>query len=725
MGIPPAESWLDRVRETLACYQEALLRDVVNRLVKPRMPPDASELAERIVATLGNPPVVDRRIRGLPDNARVLLTLIGLSHRPDWKVGHLVTTLAAIGHADGLSPILALLDAGLLFPQCRDPATEIGDFSSWLGSSGTLQAIVFSPPLVSERARHEPLRISQPPCVEESPSSHETILQAPHPLLLADGLEWPLRLATVWQQVQAAPMRLTQSKSLFKRDLARLEADDVLTAPAPDQLTPLPDVGVLSLYWAEATELLQLHEGELTAKRFPEHWSEDLRLTLTQLWSGLLAVEAWDPLRGYLPPTADDPLSPFPTASFLLMLVLAQADPDAWIEPVGLGDWLWEHHPSWAGRLPTDSARNRGRDWVERFLLGIAYPLRLLEVSPRSSGHVCRLSAFGRLLFASGVEAPPVPSFPQTLMVQPNAEILAYRQGLTPALIAKLSRFARWKTHGPACTLELTADQTYRGLESGMTLPGIIQTLNQHAMRPVPAPVADLLQRWANKRERISVYHSATLVEFQSPADLDTAIARGIVSIRVTDRIGLTDDGREPDFKQLRLIGNRDYESRPQQCIQVAPDGLTLTVDSAQADLLLEAEISKFADPIPSDTAGIRRFAISPNSLARGLRAGLTFTHLENRLPLRAGENHHDSVRLLQTGGVVGDIDSVRMLVLLLPTSELTDGLLQWPETARFLGRRLGPNALELSEANYPKLRETLARIGIVMPESPRDPEQE
>ena len=42
------------------------------------------------------------------------------------------------------------------------------------------------------------------------------------------------------------------------------------------------------------------------------------------------------------------------------------------------------------------------------------------------------------------------------------AEVLVYRQGLTPELIGSLSRFARWKGIGPACTLELNPEQKER-----------------------------------------------------------------------------------------------------------------------------------------------------------------------------------------------------------------------------------------------------------------------
>lgn len=210
--------------------------------------------------------------------------------------------------------------------------------------------------------------------------------------------------------------------------------------------------------------------------------------------------------------------------------------------------------------IPPD-VTDKGAGWVRGYLLGVAYPLGLVEVS----GEHVRLSAFGRYLLLGDAEPPAPPAFPQTLLVQPNAEVLAYRQGLTPALIAALSRFAAWKGIGPACTLELTPEQTYRGLESGLTLPMIVQTLNRHGTRPVPAGVVDLLQRWASKRERITIFSSAVLVEFQTPAELDIAVSRGVVALALTDRIGMTADGGEPSLSHLRLVGNRDYESKPQR----------------------------------------------------------------------------------------------------------------------------------------------------------------
>src|SRR5207237_6518844 len=169
----------------------------------------------------------------------------------------------------------------------------------------------------------------------------------------------------------------------------------------------------------------------------------------------------------------------------------------------------------------------------------------------------------------------------------------------------------------PACTLELTAEQTYRGLESGLTLPMMLQALSRHSSRPVPPAVADLLQRWASKRERITIFASAVLVEFATPAELDAAVARGIVAVRLTDRIGMTADGGEPGLTQLRLIANRDYESKPQRCVSVGDDGVTLTVDAAAADLLLDAEVMRFAAPVPGEPQAPRRFRLTAELLRR------------------------------------------------------------------------------------------------------------
>jgi hypothetical protein len=156
--MPPTDDpETDRARDALARYAEPLLREVAARLVKPRTAIPADELIDRVVAVLTNPPVLDRRLRELPDAARKLLALVGISRRPTWKVGHLVTLLAALGHAEGLGPILLLLQTGLLYPELPPEGPEFDNFESWIGAAGVLQVRVFAHPGVMARARGEDL----------------------------------------------------------------------------------------------------------------------------------------------------------------------------------------------------------------------------------------------------------------------------------------------------------------------------------------------------------------------------------------------------------------------------------------------------------------------------------------------------------------------------------------------------------------------------------------
>ena len=88
----------------------------------------------------------------------------------------------------------------------------------------------------------------------------------------ADGLEWLLRLAVLWQQVAAAPLRRTQQGDFFKRDFERLGQDALLNAAPADQLAQVPDFEVVGLTGPNALALPQYG-------RNPPHRRRDVFLT--------------------------------------------------------------------------------------------------------------------------------------------------------------------------------------------------------------------------------------------------------------------------------------------------------------------------------------------------------------------------------------------------------------------------------------------------------------
>jgi hypothetical protein len=682
------------VRASLARYDEALLRTVAARLFKPRSHWPADDLIARAVEALANPPVIDRRLKDLPPAARHLLAAVGLSRRYEWPVGQLLALLAALGHSEGLTPIHTLLDAGLAVPIVPEEGRPIRQWEDWLGANATA-ARLYVPPAVADRAARDGCGLPQLPGKRFDPKS----------IHAADGLEWPLRLGVLWQQLRTAPIRLTQANLLFKRELTRLQEDPLLATPPADLSIEVPEPGILALQMGMAAGLYPIHDGELTAGPFPTSWDAGLLPTLSDLWAALAATAHWDPARGYFIADAGEP---FPTVMLAALLLLATQPDGVWTHPSDVAGFLFSRHPSWASTVaePDDA----GETWIETALLGWGLPLRLVEAAQDGEGWWVRLTNVSRHLLAGGPAPDLGHPFPRCLVVQPNGDVIAYRQGLTPGLIGKLSRFADWKMLGPACTLGLSADSVYRGLESGLHLGDITATLQQHSAHPVPANVLDLLRRWAGKRERITVHTAATLMEFNSPADLEAAFTRGLVVQKVTDRIGLANG--ELEYKHFRLLGNRDYEAKPQRCVTFDADGVTFAVDLAASDLLLEAELSRLAEPVPTDGPE-RRYRITPETARTVRESGMTLADLDQWSTARAGGPLSASARLLFAGspGVVGEVQ--KRIVLTLPSEAVTDGVCQWPPTADLLDDRLGPTAVSVPEDHVEELLARLAAVGL------------
>jgi hypothetical protein len=229
----------------------------------------------------------------------------------------------------------------------------------------------------------------------------------------------------------------------------------------------------------------------------------------------------------------------------------------------------------------------------------------------------------------------------------------------------------------------------------------------------VPATVLDSLRTWSDKRERITVYPSATLLEFASAAELDEAMARGLSGIRVSDRLAVVISEEAIDFRHFRLTGTRDYALPPEQCVTVAPDGITLTVDVARSDLLLETELPRFAEQPRTGTDGRRIYRLTPASLAAARTGGMTVPILEAWFQQRTGQSLSPAARLL-LGGAQGPPPRLQHhLVLHVASEEIADGLMQWPETRALIAERLGPTALAIAEADVAPLRERLRETGI------------
>jgi hypothetical protein len=741
MTLFSSDFWTELQRRALEGYDEELLRQVTARLVKPRNHWPVSELIERGAGVFTNPVVLDRRLQELQPASRQLLAMIGQSRQPLWELGHLIALTFSLGQEDVLRPVLDLLEGGLLYPvggTASQPRvlTRLRSFEHWLGGAGTGGLWVFAAPQVSSRAQGEDLGLPDLSGAFSGAESEESRVESPRgvPFGLstpepqeADGLEWVLRLAVLWQQVTAAPLRRTMQGAFFKRDHERLVVPSVLIEPSPDQLVELPGMGFLAVELAEWLGIVREEDSEVRAASLPTAlWEQGLAPSLEAFWSLLPRITTWDPWVGWR--DIDTPgASPFPSANLLLFLLLARAPEEAWLAPGDLERWLSEHHPYWKG----EGTPYRQGPWVETFLLGFAYPLRLVQaLRVPQQGWRVRLSETGRWLLGRGGEPPADAVYSQTLLIQPNLEILAYRQGLTAGLIARLSQCASWKTLGAACTLQLEPETVYRALESGETFESIRLILEQHSTRGVPPAVLDSLRTWSDKRDRITVYPSATLLEFSTPEDLNEALARGLAAVRLTPTLAAAPGEEAIDYRNFRLTGTRDYSLPPEPCVSVGDDGVTLTVDLARADLLLETELPRFAEPLPrrldagpgglpGDTtpAMQRQYRLTPTSLASAVQGGMSVLELETWFQQRAAQPLSAAARLLMTGSQLEPPQLQTYLVLRVASAEIADGLMQWPGTRSLIQLRLGPTALVIPEEYVEVLRERLQEAGMELGE--------
>jgi hypothetical protein len=673
---------------TLARYAEPLLRSVAGRWMRLRTQWATDEVRERLQEALANPVAVDRTLKTVSPTARRLLRLIAIGRQTEWRLRALADLLAIVDPGKGIAAVRELLEAGVLYPQLAGRTSQLASISTWLNQAPGQALSLVVVPLAAARGRGEDLGVV--------PLPHDDLGSATPQE--ADGFEWLLRLAVVWQFAREGPLRRTQQRGLFKRDVERLQSHSLLSTPPAESIGPLPGPEMLAVELARAEGVLHFEPEEIRAGTLPAAWDEGLGTALLSLWSAWTGADGWDPQRG-----AENGSGASAAAiATLVVAALAEVSDGAWVRASHVDAWL-------------DSVPDVGEEAGSAFLLGIGHQLRLVQATRHRGAWWVRLSPVGRAIAAvSNKVTIDRPTFEQTLLVQPNLEIVLYRQGLTPPLLARLTRFAEWQTLGLACTLRLTADSVYRGLESGETLNDIVRLLERHGTRAISETVLGSLRSWASKRERVLVYPSAVLLEFRSEEELDRALREGAVEQKVSDRIGLISSEDRIDYAQFRLVGTRDYLAVDERCVEVNGDGLTVTVNEHKSDLLLVSELRRFAEPLATSGTDERpRYRMTPATLAAARSQGWDVKALNTWFLRRSGDELSATAKLLLAGEEAPPSRLEQVTVLRVPTAELADGIVAWAETRDLIHERLAPNLLAVPADAVETLLARLASLGV------------
>lgn len=694
----------------------------------------SSTLAAELTEMLDDPISSVAVRKELSDADRLTLGLFGLTESRSWPLAGLRHASAALG-LDG-DVVASLVRRGLLVLEAPLEAANV-DPSSILAETGGLVEVWPHPAMVHVGRLSPP---ADPPLATAS---------AVGQVRESDGLEAILRLGALWQRTGAGPLRRTQQGILYKRDRERIEEDGVLSSPLDDALVDLPALPTLWMGLARRVGLIHVDPADDSLNAAPaDFWTENavhLPQMIASAWLGLRSWNEWTEASPDVPEADVPPVFLRP----IVLLWLATLEVDAWTTIDEIAARLDALSPGWERTAfddePAQAAQRRARAagkkgtalsreaqatrLLERILLGGAYTLGLVRAGEEdgSRRRTVQLTPLGRYVLAVGPPPSARPTFEHFLFVQPNLEVIAYRQGLTPPLIGRLSQFAWWFKIGAAVELRLTQESITMGLEWGLTPEQILEALSRHSQRALPGAVKDAVDRWADRREQVTFYSSATLVEFSGSSERDQAMASWAADgaarrpfIPVGDRFLLVENPQDVPTSRISTTASRDYRLPPERCVTVEGDGVTLTLDPSRSDLLVEAELARFADEEPviasSRGASRRRFTVNSATLGRAVEAGLTPGLLADWFLRRTGEAPTPAVRLMMRpadpkGRRPWPVR--RFLVLTAPSAELLDGIMQHPETAPLLGDRLGAISVVVPEDSLAPLRNALQRFGV------------
>ena len=484
-------------RSALARYQAAKLgaivrlRNLESDAVRP------STLAADLTAQLDSASDVAELLARLSFGSRQALGLFALTETSVWPLAGLSHALATLG-VEPRSAIFALLELGLLALDTTPDLRTIDDFHARI-DQGPMHLLQ----LRAHPAVPQAVRVSRPdgkltPAASDVGQIRES-----------DGLEPILRLAAIWQRVGIEPLRQTGQGALYKRDLERIEEDPVLSGAISDALEPL---AAMSLLWLSLARRVGLIHADAAGERLeaagPGFWIDNavhLPQMIATNWMGLREWQEWE----NSPDENPEVRLPLTFLRPAVLLWLACLKDDEWVALDDLAQQLRTMNPEWdrpslrsdpeaaagAGRRGggprarngSQSARPaRGERLLRLLLLGSGYAMGLVRTGEEqgTARTVVQLTPLGRYVLAMGPPPPPRPTFEHFLFVQPNFEIIAYRQGLSPQLVGQLSRFAWWTKIGAALELKLTQESIVLGLEGGQTPEQMLEILTRHSQRP-------------------------------------------------------------------------------------------------------------------------------------------------------------------------------------------------------------------------------------------------
>ncbi|KAF0249994.1 MAG: hypothetical protein FD167_610, partial [bacterium] len=196
--------------------------------------------------------------------------------------------------------------------------------------------------------------------------------------------------------------------------------------------------------------------------------------------------------------------------------------------------WIEENLDTW---------QKQEQVWIHSAMTGSLYHLGLVEFGFENNKksenlEIFRLTQVGRAaiynIFRPELEIKTTTLTKQTngqcWVVQPNFDVIVYLESAEPPQLAFMERIGvRKHVDGLTALYHITQESVYQALESGIEASIIIETLRVGSLHPIPDNIMRSLSTWAQRREKISVYCNASILEFGDKKSRDEALQKGQV----------------------------------------------------------------------------------------------------------------------------------------------------------------------------------------------------
>jgi len=293
-------------------------------------------------------------------------------------------------------------------------------------------------------------------------------------------------------------------------------------------------------------------------------------------------------------------------------------------------------------------------------------------------------------------------------IVQPNLEILVYLEHVTPEQLVFLEQHAvRVGAQQHTAQYRLSQETVYAALEKGSTLEGMLAALQTGSSAPLPQNVTVELREWAARRERMTLYQRARLLEFPDAAHREAALETGLRGAPVGERFVLLASAAPDLVAHPRGV---NYAKPLARCLAVTEDG-TVTLLRPDVDLIIEGELDLWGERRDATT-----WQLTVDSVRAALRAGARIEEALNWLAARltGGVPVPPLLRaaLLAWAGVTVQTHLAEVAMLQCAQREVFDAIVGSPALQPLLRGVLAPDLVLVDPAAVETLRAHLVWAG-------------